>query len=227
MEHKVKKMKFLAIKLSSLKSELEISKEILQSASGEVNNMYMKKYFPESVAKEKQTKNTDIKESSEEERNKNKKEQEPKKKKDNVENKEKEIQEKEVQEKNVDPEVKVLFRKISLKIHPDKLIGLEEGFERDRKTSLYTQARAAYGDNDVIILSNIALELGLEIPEITEEKLKKAEKQISSIKKELEQIESTFVWNWFFTEDPKKKDSILEKLFNIMYERNNKNNPRP
>ena len=87
MEHKVKKMKFLAIKLSSLKSELEISKEILQSASGEVNNMYMKKYFPESVAKEKQTKNTDIKESSEEERNKNKKEQEPKKKKDNVENK--------------------------------------------------------------------------------------------------------------------------------------------
>ena len=222
MDHKTKKMKFLAIKLSALKSELKISKEILESASREVNKMYQQKFFPEVSSEVEVSENKDL----------DSKKQEPEQKKDKREHEKQEEAKQEEQKKEIsetkkkliDPEVKKLWRKISFKIHPDKLIGLEDGYEKDKKTSLYTKARAAYEDNDIIILSDVALEINIEIPEISEERLKKAEKEISNIKKELNHIESTFVWNWFFTENPEKKDTILERLFKIMYETNNKNN---
>ena len=67
------------------------------------------------------------------------------------------------------------------------------------------------------------MELGIEIPEITEYKLKQTEQKIIAIKKELNQIESTMVWHWFFTSDKEQKTAILEKLFELMYA----NNPRP
>ena len=47
MKHLEGKMKFLAVKLSALQSELLISREIFNQASREVDNMFKKKYFPE------------------------------------------------------------------------------------------------------------------------------------------------------------------------------------
>tara|TARA_Y100000592_G_scaffold96953_1_gene166508 strand:- start:18638 stop:19318 length:681 start_codon:yes stop_codon:yes gene_type:complete len=223
MDHKIKKMKFLAIKLSALKSELKISRDILETASREVNEMYQDKFFPEvsTPVESSDNKDLDNKEPEQEQ-------QEPKPNQQKQEEQSKQAEESqeisETKNKNADPEVKKLWRKISFKIHPDKLIGLEDGFEKEKKTNLYAKARAAYEDNDIIILSDVALEIGIEIPEISEERLKKAEKEISNIKKELNHIESTFVWNWFFTENRKKKDAILERLFKLMYEANNKDN---
>ena len=47
MSAQKQKMKFLAVKLAALKSELKVSREILNSASREVEAMFNKKYFPE------------------------------------------------------------------------------------------------------------------------------------------------------------------------------------
>ena len=62
-------MKFLAVKLTALKSELKVSREILISASREVENMFNKKYFPEQPAEPDNPDETDIdtKDPSEEE----------------------------------------------------------------------------------------------------------------------------------------------------------------
>ena len=67
------------------------------------------------------------------------------------------------------------------------------------------------------------MELGIDVPEITELKLKQTEEKVIAIKKELNQIESSLVWHWFFTNDTTQKDDILKKLFELMYA----NNPRP
>ena len=67
------------------------------------------------------------------------------------------------------------------------------------------------------------MEIGIDIPEITELKLKQTEEKVIAIKKELNQIESSLVWHWFFTNDVTQKDNILKKLFELMYA----NNPRP
>jgi predicted nucleotidyltransferase len=95
---------------------------------------------------------------------------------------------------------------------------MDDGFEKTKKEQLYQKARQALENNDVLIMADVANELGVEIPEITETQLKQTEQKIISIKKELSMIESTAVWHWFFTEDPARKDDILKQLFQVMYE---------
>ena len=209
-------MKFLAIKLAALRSEIKISREILLSASGEVDRMFLQKYFPEVPTNNSKSDETGIDERAEDQEPEEDKSQE-KETQDNAP-----TEETSAPPKTVDPEVKKLFRKISLSIHPDKLVGLEDGYEKEKKIDLFTKARAALEDNDLLTLADVALEIGLEVPEMDEAKLKSAEKQIKDIKKELNHIESTIVWKWFFTENKEKKDQILEKLFSIMYEQHNK-----
>lgn len=210
-----KKMKFLATKLSALQSELKVSKEILHSASLEVDKMFKKKYFPEiPVDKPQQEKKEDIKQYSEEEAA-------------SQTQQEKQEQQEEVTitssaDNPADPEVRKMFKKIATQCHPDKLHDMEDGFEKRKKQELYNKAREALENNDVLLMSDVASDLNIETPEITKAQLKNAEKKIISIKKELHQIESTLVWHWFFCEEPQQKENILNKLFELMYA----NNPR-
>lgn len=213
-----RKMKFLATKLSALQSELKVSKEILHSASIEVDKMFKKKYFPEIPVDKQLPKNEEeIKEYSEEEAA-SQTESEPNASEPNHQNKEETTS----ADKNADPEVKKMFKKIASQCHPDKLQDMEDGWEKRKKQELYAKARQALEDNDVLLMSAVASDLDIETPEITKAQLKNAEKKIIAIKKELHQIESTLVWHWFFCEEPGQKENILNKLFELMYA----NNPR-
>jgi len=211
-----KKMKFLATKLSALQSELSISKEIFNAASREVENMFNKKYFPE-IPVEPEEKDHDIEEYSEEKAEAQKKKQREKQQQDQARPNPENMKDQTSAEKNADPEVKKMFKKIASQCHPDKLQDMEDGFEKEKKKELYQKARQALENNDVLIMADVANELGVEVPEITEAQLKETEKKIISIKKELGMIESTAVWHWFFTEDPVRKDQILKQLFDAMY----------
>jgi hypothetical protein len=214
-----RKTKFLATKLAALQSEVTVSREIFQAASAEVEKMFGQKYFPETPVKSKEEE-TDIDQYSEEDAKQHEKEQT--RVETNIPDPEN-LPEQTSAEKSADPEVKKMFKKIASQCHPDKLQDLEDGFERRKKQELYQKARQALENNDVLIMADIAAELGVEIPEITEAQLKQTKQKIITIKKELSMIESTAVWHWFFTEDAKKKDDILKQLFEAMYA----NNPRP
>jgi hypothetical protein len=214
-----RKTKFLATKLAALQSEVTVSREIFQAASAEVEKMFGQKYFPETPVKSEEEE-TDIDQYSEEDAKQHEKEQT--RVETNIPDPEN-LPEQTSAEKSADPEVKKMFKKIASQCHPDKLQDLEDGFERRKKQELYQKARQALENNDVLIMADIAAELGVEIPEITEAQLKQTKQKIITIKKELSMIESTAVWHWFFTEDAKKKDDILKQLFEAMYA----NNPRP
>lgn len=215
------KMKFLAVKLTALQSELNVSREILANVSREVDKMFHEKYFPEipiDNTLEKET--TDLEDSS------------PEKDPEQTHRVKKDIPnpnsmpEHEAAPKDTSPEVKKMFKQIASKIHPDKLLKLEDGYEKEHKQKLYQRAITAFENDDIVTLSNIAIELDLEIPEVTETQLKEVESKIIAIKKELSHIESTYVWQWFFTVDKVQKTAILEKLFEIMYENQRNQNLR-
>ena len=210
-----KKLRFLAIKLSALEAELNISREIIETVSKEVQLMFDKKYFPESRpdGEEDAPSNKEVSEYAESQPNDNEHDTQQ------TESKPNEIHP--PIEKIKDPEVKNLFKKIASKIHPDKLASLEK-YERDKKDKLFRRAVSAMEECDLILLADIAMELDIEIPEISKTRLKQTEQKIIAIKKELSMIESTYVWQWFFCEDETAKQEILEKLFGVMYA----NNPR-
>lgn len=206
-------MKFLATKLSALQSEFVVSKEIFDLASREVDAMFKRKYFPEASILEEE-KNKDIKEYNDEEQAKENPKVEINSEPPNAED----MPEQTSATKDADPEVKKMFKKIASQCHPDKLQDMDDGFEKSKKEQLYLKARQALENNDVLIMADVASELGVDIPEITESQLKQTEQKIIHIKRELSMIESTAVWHWFFTEDAEKKDHILKQLFQVMYE---------
>ena len=220
-----RKMKFLATKLSALQSELSVSREIFQAASRDVEEMFQNKYFPHNKKLREQQKinekDADIKEYSEEEAEKQQFNQQQKENQSQQAEDNSDLPDQLSANKNADPEVKKMFRKIASQCHPDKLQDLEEGFEKARKEQLYQRARQALENNDILIMADIAGELEIEIPEITEVQLKEAENKIINIKKELQMIESTAVWQWFFTEDKEKKKYILNHIFEAMYGQRN------
>jgi hypothetical protein len=222
MAHTEKKIKFLATKLTSLQAELNVSREIMTQASREVNEMFNKKYFPETPVESKLTADeTGLDDFLEDEscRPQNEEAQEQKgstsrdTQEENISNKS--------AEKNADPEVKRIFKKIAALTHPDKLAALSK-YERKRKEKLFKKAMLALESNDLVSLADIAMDLGIEAPKLTREKLKETEKKIIAIKDELHHIESTYVWRWFFCENEEEKQKILTDLLGLMYA----NNPR-
>ena len=223
MKDKERKLKFLAVKLRALESELSVSREIVQNAAKEVDKMFMEKYFPEIPQVQEEEENTELTHHDEE----SEQPQQQKQQQDPGPQPEPDIDpdapDMNSANKNLDPDVKKLFKKISSQIHPDKLSRLPDGFEISKKSELYHKAREAYENNDLLLLADVALELDLDIPELSDEKLRQTERKIITIKKELAHIESTLVWQWFFTNNSKHKKEILEKLFGIMYDRQRQN----
>lgn len=126
--------------------------------------------------------------------------------------------------KIIDPALKSLFRKIAIKSHPDKLVGLSQE-EISKKRELYQKAAAAFEEGDLPTLSEIANKLGLDRPIFTSANFKEIENKIKSLKKKIDEIQSTMIWHWYFTENTDLKSNILEKLFEFINDKQNIDNP--
>lgn len=202
MSPESQKIKILAMKLSSLREEIKTMRETANSASLEVDKLYYKKY--KKPPKEFKNK-INLKETQKD--------------------KEKIQQEEKPPEPPIDSNTKKAFRKIALRTHPDKLIGMPEGSEKVDKIALYQKASKALEEGDLVTLASITIDLGLEPPEIPDSFMKKATDEIKTIKDQINHIESTYVWKWFFSSDKEEKKQLLEKMFEMIYERNKKHNP--
>ena len=130
-------------------------------------------------------------------------------------------EEEDIQFSNTEPpdkEIRKIFRKIATKIHPDKQESVTNDSEKEKNTRLYQKAAKAKDEGDIAILFDIASDLGLNFT-VNKDIIKKTETRILNIKKELQKIESTYVWSWFFAIEEDKKEKILEELFKLMYEK--------
>lgn len=110
-----------------------------------------------------------------------------------------------------------IFKKIATKIHPDKLHHKKDNHKKQKELDMYSSAINALENNDLVILFEIADQLGLKF-ELTEDIIKQTEEKIENIKKEIENIEKTFAWKWFFSDNESTKQRILNKLFRILDE---------
>lgn len=204
-----RRAKLLVTKLSALRSELQTSKEIIDIAKSELQDIYR-------------------------ERNKNKDQPdtEPASSKSSPVINEKgtsedfTMEDNPTAEKLPDPDVKKMFKKVALMCHPDKLQDLEQSPNKSRLESLYQRARQALDDNDFFGLFSIYQELNMDLPDLSPQQIVLLQNQINAIKKELNHIESSIAWGWYFEEDKNKKQKIQEKIFELL-DAKNKYNSRP
>ena len=209
-----KKAKFLMVRLSTLRQELQITKETFRYADSEFHKAFNEKYFPEIAQKNKEDSTLSTGEENEEE---------IKKAREKAQESEKEFHEEPGEDvlstnKSLDPKMKKMFKSIAKKTHPDKLLGMTDK-EKEKKKDLYAEATRAFENDDFASLYLICKELDLELPEIDEHKIKKMEEQISSTKQEINKLKSTFMWEWLFAPNEMAKESLIDQLFSRMYPR--------
>jgi len=115
----------------------------------------------------------------------------------------------EFEKEEQDPDIHSLFRKIIKLTHPDTFTEGETVEQKHKKTQMFLKAKNAAENKNWYELSQIALELGIELPEPTKKHLKWLEAEITRIKERIAHITSTYAWLWFTSDE--NRDSIMEQ----------------
>jgi hypothetical protein len=112
---------------------------------------------------------------------------------------------KNIKKHKIDPEtldpktkekIKLLYREISKKTHPDKDIN-------NKFSELFLRASEAYQNFDLYELHNIANSLKIEIL-IEENDISLLKEKISERKNEVLKIENSYLWLWYIAEESQK-----------------------
>jgi hypothetical protein len=107
-----------------------------------------------------------------------------------------------------------LFRKITKLTHPD-LYPNEPEAKKKEKIEQFIKAKKAVVNKNWFELCSVAIDLGIEIPNISARHIKWMETETLKIKKRVNEIKNSIMWNWFHQED--KRDFYMDnyiKQFN-------------
>ena len=104
---------------------------------------------------------------------------------------------------------KKIYRSITIKTHPDKLLDATE-LERERKTKLYTRTVSAYSKYDYSDLVIIAIDLDIDLPRI-KEVVAILKKKCKNNEEEIKVLESSLEWIWHHA-TPEIKKEIIRKF---------------
>ena len=108
--------------------------------------------------------------------------------------------------------VKRVFKRISQKIHPDKLASkdLSES-KRNIYSLLYTEARTSVDNNDWVKLVSVLGDLDMKTRNKSENEY--LEITIIGLEKRIKEIKTTLAWKWeFCNKDDKTRKSVKEQL---------------
>lgn len=116
----------------------------------------------------------------------------------NVESEEMEFSDKNKEE--INKFLNKLYKKLSLKTHPDKV--------PDHDDTNFRRVKEAYNARDILALFLISRQLNLDIDidtTLTEEDFSVFDEAIDGVKKKINGIKETLAWNWASADDTQKK----------------------
>jgi hypothetical protein len=107
-----------------------------------------------------------------------------------------------------------LFKYIARLTHPDTC-GINTS-EEDKKKKLLTfmKARKAVESKNWFELCQIAIDLGVELPEPTKKHIKFLEDESIRVKNKIQFITGTYAWNWY--SDEQKRDFYMRSYINVV-----------
>jgi hypothetical protein len=118
--------------------------------------------------------------------------------------------------KVTDSEVKILYKRIMKRIHPDKL-GISYGPElKDEYSKSCFRANEAMNDSDLYILIDIALNLNIDVVDLSTKLIPGLEKCCLRYEKLIEGMKSTYAWIWANSDKSHKElvmSQYIEKYF--------------
>lgn len=110
--------------------------------------------------------------------------------------------------KSDDEEISKLYKKIVFLTHPDSIPANEKEQLKQKRMKQFLQAQEAYRNKNWFLICEIAMELGIDIPEPNKQQLKWVEEEASKVKQRIMDIKNLYAWVWHTSED--NKDGIME-----------------
>lgn len=107
--------------------------------------------------------------------------------------------------------LKKIYKKLSLKLHPDRNRDLE-GEEKEEQEELFKEIVDSYESGDLCNLLVRAREFRVKIPELKDEEMKIVDKNIREIEEKINRIKKQTSWVWCTTTNPRVKERIKEVL---------------
>ena len=105
--------------------------------------------------------------------------------------------------------MKNLYRKITIKTHPDKTNDTD-------LHEIFKQADIAYKEENLLDLLIIAIQLRIKYPKMDFDISQKLQKDIKAKENKIEDIKSTVAWNWGNkSDDPEEKEKLKKYLYGI------------
>jgi hypothetical protein len=212
----VRKYKKLFLELKYLYAELEYYEEELQEAQASFKEAFYNKCEelnlnvkrPEQAKEENNSTeiSTSTNSNPEEEQEKEEQENNSEQQENNTHIKEEEVSE---QPKTEDEEISKLYKKIAFLTHPDSIPTNEKQQLKQKRIKQFLQAQEAYRNKNWFLICEIAMELGIDLPEPNKKQLKWIEEETSKVKQKISHIKSLYAWVWHTSED--NKDGIMER----------------
>ena len=106
------------------------------------------------------------------------------------------------------PWAKTLYRKVTFKTHPDRLIKLQDEEERSRLVRTYEEVVEAYANEDYSRILMAAVDLNVEIP-VSEEIIEMLSRQSDKYVKDTIEIKETLFWLWWHVSDDEKENIVI------------------
>ena len=111
---------------------------------------------------------------------------------------------------DAEKDLKALYKKIATKTHPDKLTFEEEESIKEKKRQLFMEAKQAFDEQNFFRLSQIAEQLGVELPPPSKQQLVWMSEEKKRIEKIISNIEQTYEW---VCGEPENPNMTLEMLY--------------
>ena len=124
-----------------------------------------------------------------------------------------------------DKDFKKLFRKIAIKCHPDKLNDSYSEREKSFLKECYNNLNKSNSTYDWGLLLKIAIELDVEIGELTPDQLNNIQENINKVREKILKYEESMAYKWYLLPDDENKKGYLEQCANIFKNSINTNPP--
>ena len=121
----------------------------------------------------------------------------------------------ELKKSNISKESKDLHKKIATMTHPDKLSKLSKT-DKNHRSSLFRKAGECVEKDDLFALQQIALDLGIDLGEPTEEQLLIFESEATRIREKITGYTGTFAWVWHHQSDKEVRKKLFKQYQQIL-----------
>ena len=102
-----------------------------------------------------------------------------------------------------------LFKRIALKIHPDKLRDNLPNEEKEMMISMFQKANKSFDEKKYYILLDIASQLNIQTPKNYEQQIRWMKKEIETIEHEMKKQRNSYNFLFSETESDEERDHLV------------------